>query len=61
MRYEGHGHDIATSMRWIFPEQIRFLESNVIRKSGRVADAKINDPEVPVRAGSKNRKELYSN
>lgn len=61
MRYKNHGHDIATSMKWILPEQLRFLESNVIRKSGRIVDSMVDDPEVPVRGGSRNRKELYSN
>lgn len=48
-------------MKWILPEQLRFLESNVIRKSGRIVDSMVDDPEVPVRGGSRNRKELYSN
>ncbi len=60
LRYKNHGHDIANSMVETFPEQMRFLETNVIRKQKRVVDAMFDDPEVPVRGGAQNRKQLYA-
>jgi len=61
LRYDGHGHDIASSMAWTVEEQVRFLETNVIRGVHRVVDATLDDPDVPKYGGSSNRKELYGN
>ena len=47
-RYPGHTHDIAGSMEQTWPEQKRFLETNVIRGLRRISDASITDPELPV-------------
>lgn len=48
IRYEGHGHEISTAMSFTFPEQLRFLETNVIRKEKRILDALvIDDPIIP--------------
>ncbi len=59
LRYLDHGHDIASSMFETLPEQFRFLETNVMKGIARKVDAVLDDPSVPVRAGSRNRKELY--
>ncbi|MBP5721068.1 MAG: alpha/beta hydrolase [Bacteroidales bacterium] len=47
-RYPGHNHDIAGSMFETWPEQKRFLETNVMRGQKRIVDASIVDPELPV-------------
>ena len=47
-RYPGHNHDVAGSMSETWPEQKRFLETNVIRGQRRIVDASITDPEMPV-------------
>lgn len=60
LRYKDHGHDIANSMIETFPEQIRFLRTNVEEGRKRVVDALLDDPAVPVRDGARNRKQLYS-
>lgn len=61
LRFVGHGHDIASMMAQTFDYQKIFLEKNVIMGNKRVVDSSINDPEIPVWKGSKNRKELYKN
>lgn len=58
-RYLGHRHEIADSMVETFPDQIRFLETNITRKVARIVDSTIDDPEAPVPSGSANRKEMY--
>lgn len=58
-RYKGHMHEIANSMSYTFPEQLRFLETVVTRGVTRSVDVTVEDPEVPKPSGSKNRKELY--
>lgn len=60
LRYEDHGHEIATSMSSTFPEQKRFLETNVMKGSMRVMDATIKDAEsIPV-WGKGSAKDLYA-
>ena len=44
-----------------FPDQIRFLETNITRKVARTVDSTIDDPEAPAPSGSANRKEMYGN
>ena len=46
-RYLNHGHEIANNMILSFPEEIRFLETNVVRGQKRIIDTEINDPDVP--------------
>ncbi len=58
-RYLGHRHEIADSMVETFPDQIRFLETNITRKVARIVDSTIDDPEAPIPSGSANRKEMY--
>ena len=47
-RFKDHSHDMAANFVPTWPEQIRFLEENVIGKSGRIIDAMVDDPAVPV-------------
>ena len=42
-RYKDHTHDMAGNMFYNMPEQIRFLEEEVIRGRGRVIDAMVDD------------------
>ena len=48
VRYAGHTHDIADLMFYTVPEQIRFLEESVVKKTGRSADILMDDPAIPV-------------
>jgi acetyl esterase/lipase len=45
-RYEGAGHEIAMTMLRNFPEELRFLEENVIKGVYRPVDATLSDPTV---------------
>lgn len=45
-RYKDHAHDIAEHFISTFPEQIRFLEANVMLGSKRIVDALVDDPMV---------------
>lgn len=57
-RYEGNGHEIAMVMSTTLPEQLRFLETNVMSKNRRIVDTSINDPSIKG-LSIKNRKDLY--
>ena len=48
LRFKGHGHEIANNMIISYSDEIRFLESNVMRKQKRIVDAMIDDPSIPV-------------
>ncbi|MBR4757133.1 MAG: alpha/beta hydrolase, partial [Bacteroidales bacterium] len=58
-RYEGHSHEIASTFIKTFPEQIRFLEANVIRENARIVDSTIDDPEIPMNSGPSRRNQIY--
>lgn len=60
LRYLGHGHDIANSMNKTVPEQLIFLENNVMKHSRRIVDSVIDDPKLVYKLGFKNLKELYA-
>lgn len=45
-RYKDHSHDIAEHFTSTFPEQIRFLEVNVMLGKYRIIDAYVDDPMV---------------
>lgn len=60
LRYDGHTHEIASSMTDVFPEIIRFLETDVVKGEKRSIDSMIDDPAVRQPYGSGTRKELYS-
>ena len=59
-RFEGNQHEIASAFLTTFDEQIRFLESNVIKGQKRVVDATVNDPSIKVWEVN-STKELYKN
>lgn len=46
-RFRDHGHDIAENFLPTWPEQKRFLETNVARHIPRLVDSSIDDPLVP--------------
>lgn len=48
LRFKGHGHEIANNMILSYSDEIRFLETNVMRKEKRIVDAMIDDPSIPV-------------
>lgn len=45
-RFQGAGHEIAGSMLRNFPEELRFLEENVIRRVFRPLDATLTDDAI---------------
>lgn len=60
IRYTGHSHDIAGSLTETWPEQERFLQENVILRSGRTVDVTVaQDPAVPHR-GSVSLAQIYN-
>lgn len=60
LRYNDHSHEIASTFISTFPEQIRFLETNVIRGIDRIVDSSIDDPQIRRFEGPSNRKQLYN-
>jgi len=55
-----YAHEIAGSMYSTLDLQLRFLETNVIRKKERIVEAWISDPDVWKGDGApKSRKEIY--
>lgn len=62
LRFAGHGHEIAGSMYETMEYQMAFIKENILRKSRRIIDATIYDPDIPSGEGtSQSRKELYGN
>lgn len=47
-RYQGNSHEIAACMYKTFPEQLAWLETNIIGKDKRTIDATVNDPSIEV-------------
>ncbi len=60
LRYADNGHEIASTMQHTVPDQMVFIEENVMRSSGKVVDATVYDPEIQSGNMVRNRKELYS-
>ena len=60
LRYNDHSHEIASTFISTFPEQIRFLETNVIRGLNRIVDSEIDDPQIPRGNLPTTRKQLYN-
>lgn len=59
-RFEGNMHEIAASMVHNFPEEVRFLEENVVKGVRRNIDATIKDPSIEVPAWARvEYKDLY--
>ena len=61
IRFEGHGHEIASAMPLTIPEQLRFLEVNVMKKQKRIIDTMvIDDPVIPFPSwGNSTADDLY--
>ena len=59
-RYEGNQHEIASSFVRSFPEQLRFLETNVMKGEKRIVDVSVSDPSIKV-WNVNSTKELYKN
>lgn len=57
-RFDGNSHEIAGAMMETFPEQLRWLESNIMGKEKRTIDASISDPSI-LKWGVGNVKDLY--
>ncbi len=53
LRFKGHGHEIANNMIISFPDEIQFLETNVMKKQKRIVDSMIDDPSIPVPSWAK--------
>ena len=47
-RFKGRGHEIANNMILSYSDEIKFLETNVMKKEKRIVDAMIDDPSIPV-------------
>ena len=47
-RYKDNSHEIAAAMSKTFPEQLAWLEHNIIGKEKRIIDATVNDPSIEV-------------
>lgn len=45
-RFDGNSHEIAGAMINTFPEQLSWLETNIIGKQKRTVDAHISDPSI---------------
>lgn len=45
-RFDGRRHEIASAFNETYAEQIRFLETNVIRGQKRIVDATVDDPDI---------------
>jgi len=60
LRYDGNGHTIASAFLQSYPEQLRFLETNVAGKEKRIVDALLKDPSIP-KDKLLSTKQLYSN
>lgn len=59
-RFPDHGHEIAVNMGISYPEEMRFLEENVIRGRVRTVDAFVYDPAIPTPEWESNGfKQLY--
>ena len=59
-RFDGIGHEVAASMRRNVPEELRFLEENVIKGLHRTVDALVSDPGLPDYGWSKmTARDLY--
>ena len=47
VRLEGHGHDVAACMIYLWKWEKDWLEQNVILGHGRTSDEIVNDPSIP--------------
>lgn len=47
VRLDGHGHDVAACMIYLWQWEKDWLEQNVILRHGRTSDETLNDPSIP--------------
>jgi len=47
-RFLGHGHEIASAMSRLIHEELRFLETNVVRGQKRIVDTIVDDPDIEI-------------
>lgn len=60
LRFDGYAHEIAASMVQNLPEELSFIEENILRKSAKIVDATIVNPDIRKSGmGSKGAKDLY--
>lgn len=59
-RFDGYSHEIAGAMFNTVPEQLRWLNTNVIGKEKRTVDALVTDPSI-VKFNLKGINDIYSN
>ena len=59
LRFKDRGHEIASSMVDNYAEEIRFLETNVMRGEKRIVDAMVDDPSIKRFKGAVKAKDLY--
>ena len=48
LRFKDRGHEIANNMVISYLDEIKFLETNVMKKERRIVDSMIDDPSIPV-------------
>ena len=48
IRFDGHGHEIASCMMHLIHEELRFMETNVMRNAKYVIDHTVDDPTIPI-------------
>ena len=58
-RFDGYSHEIAGAMLNTVPEQLRWLNTNVIGKERRTVDALVTDPSI-VKFNLKDVKDIYN-
>lgn len=58
-RFDGNSHEIAAAMVNTVPEQLRWLNTNVIGKEKRTVDALVSDPSI-VKFNLNNVKDIYN-
>ena len=59
LRYEGAGHEVAMALHAALPEEIRFLEANVMKGEKRIVDATLSDSSLPSFPKSITPKDIY--
>ena len=47
-RFKDHGHEIASAMTRLIHEELRFMETNVMRGKKRIIDTVIEDPDIDI-------------
>ena len=58
-RFKDHNHDMASNYVATWPEEQRFLEENITKRSRRLVDAFVDDPAIPVFAEFGSLEDIY--